>query len=100
MEVKISFHDIDTQREIIGNVWINDLQQASNIKDKQEPSHLSKKSTLGQLANAKKSTNFGEDTNMGEFDSFLKEEDSEPKNFKFTVTNFDKKITSRDSSMM
>jgi len=57
-----------------------------------------KKSSLGQQMNAKKSTNIGDDNWLDEYDNIFKDEGTQ--NFKFTITNFDKKRTSKESSIL
>jgi len=89
----------DTQREILGNVWINDGQTFVDSKGKQTDNYT-KKSTLDQGANAKKSTNIGDDNWIDDYDNILKGDASDTNNFKFTVTNYDKKRTSLESSLM
>ena len=90
-----------TNREIIGNVWINDFQKSKNSKENNEITDYTKKSTFDQQRKAERSINIEDDTWLEEFDNVLKGEDSEPKNFKFTITNFDhRNLASKDSSIV
>jgi len=87
---------LDTHREILGNVWINDTFNDSKEKQTAE---YTKKSSLGHAANAKKSTNIEDDNWFEEYDNIMKLKGSD-QNFKFTVTNYDKVKSSGESSLM